>query len=112
MHPIAPDPGWTPLQPIPFHPDYTSQHVIMGAAAASVLAFFYQRDAISFILTTGSGPNARSFHSFSQALDEMGNSRIFVGFHFRTAVRVGSRQGREIGDWVCDNFLTEDRDDY
>ena len=111
-HPIAPEPAWMPLQPTPAHPDYTSQHVIYGAAAATVLAYFYRTDEVSFPVSTGSLPGAvRSFQSFSQALGEMGDSRVFIGFHFRTAVRVGARQGRQIGDWVCDNFLTEDRDD-
>ena len=77
-----------------------------------MLAYFYRTDEVSFSVSTGSLPGVvRSFQSFSQALGEMGDSRVFIGFHFRTAVRVGARQGRQIGDWVCDNFLTEDRDD-
>jgi hypothetical protein len=110
--PFAPDPAWTPLQPTPAHPDYTSLHVIYGASAATVLAYFYCTDQIPFSLSTGSLPGVtRSFHSFSQALDEMAVSRIYVGYHTRTAVRVGARQGRAIGEWVSDRFLTEDRDE-
>jgi hypothetical protein len=110
--PIAPDPAWTPLQPTPAHPDYTSLHVIYGATAATVLEYFYCTDQIPFSLETGSLPGVtRSFHSFSQALEELAVSRIYVGYHTRTAVRVGGRQGRAIGDWVCDRFLTEDRDE-
>jgi hypothetical protein len=112
-NPIAPDPTWTPLQPTPAHPDYTSLHVIYGASAATVLASFYCTDEIPFSLTTASLPGVvRSFHSLSQALEEMSVSRICVGYHTRIAVRVGARQGRAIGDWVCDRFLTEDRDEH
>lgn len=111
-NPIAPDSTWTPLQPTPAHPDYTSLHVIYGASAATVLASFYCTDEVPFSLTTGSLPGVvRSFHSLSQALEEMSVSRIYVGYHTRTAVRVAARQGSAIGDWVCDRFLTEDRDE-
>jgi hypothetical protein len=111
-YPVAPDPTWTPLQPTPAHPDYTSLHVIYGAAAATVLAYFYCTDQIPFSLTTGSLPGVtRSFHSFAQALDELAVSRIYVGYHTRTAVRVGARQGRAIGEWVSDRFLTEEGDE-
>lgn len=109
---IIPDPSWTPLRQTPLHPDYTSQHAVLGSAAASVLAFFFDNDNIPFSVSTSSLPGVtRSFDTFSQAAKENGDARIYVGFHFRTAVRRGSQQGREIADWICDNLLTEDRDD-
>ena len=43
----------------------------------------------------------RTYHSFTQAADENGLSRILVGFHFRTAVTVGIEHGRAIADPRC-----------
>jgi len=107
---LAPDPSWLPLQPTPAHPDYTSQHALLGSAAATVLEFFFETDHIPFTVTTSFGV-PRSFDSFSQAAEENGNSRVYVGFHFRTAVLRGMHQGADVGEWVCDNFLTDHRDD-
>jgi hypothetical protein len=104
------DPTWFPLQQTPAHPDYTSQHAVLGSAVATVLAFFFGTDRVPFSVTTSLGV-PRSFQSFSEAAEENGNSRVYIGFHFRSAVVDGMKQGREVGDWVCDNFLTENDDD-
>lgn len=108
---IPPDPSWLPLvSPTPAHPDYTSQHAILGSVSADVLAFFFGTDRIPFTVTTSSLV-PRHFHSFSQAAEENAHSRIYIGYHFRTAVERGLQQGKDVGDWVCDNFLTDEDDD-
>jgi hypothetical protein len=32
--------------------------------------------------------------------DEIGDSRIYIGFHFRTSIRDGAKLGRHVGDWT------------
>ena len=50
-----PDPTWDSLLPlIAAHPGYTSQHAVIAAAAATVLARFFG-DHTTFTLSTGSG---------------------------------------------------------
>jgi hypothetical protein len=39
----------------------------------------------------------RSYTTFTQAALENAHSRIFIGFHFRKAVEVGTAYGRKIG---------------
>jgi hypothetical protein len=51
----------------------------------------------------------RRFHSFSQAAQENGLSRILVGFHFRNAVQEGIEHGRKIGNRAVDRFLRPER---
>ena len=48
----------------------------------------------------------RSFTSFSQASTEEGLSRIWVGYHFRTAVTEGAKIGQQAGLWTVNNFGT------
>jgi hypothetical protein len=48
----------------------------------------------------------RSFTSFSAAAEEATLSRIFAGQHFNFDLTTGQRLGREVGDFVLDNFLT------
>jgi hypothetical protein len=88
-------------------PDYPSAHAVVGAAAAAVLARFFEGDFVSFTATSGNPyPGlVRHFWSFSEAARENGASRVFAGIHFETAVRGGLRQGEEVGTWVFDNAL-------
>jgi PAP2 superfamily len=93
---------WTP--PVPDHP---STHTVLGAAAATVMARFFNTDLISFSMTSGE-PNpgiTRKFWSFSEAARENGASRILCGIHFRTAVNVGYTQGEHVGKWVFEHAL-------
>ena len=40
----------------------------------------------------------RAFTSFSEAAVENGNSRIYIGFHFRHAVTEGIKLGSKVGN--------------
>jgi hypothetical protein len=107
---------WTPLAPTPPIPDYPSTHSVEGGAAAQVLQRFFGDDDISFDTCSltllvaeercgGTAEARRSFASFTQAAEENGESRIYVGFHFRKAVEAGIKQGRKIGNWAVSHFL-------
>jgi hypothetical protein len=102
-----PDPGWDSLLNSPALPDYPSTHSILGGAASEVLRRFFHHDDIAFTTTSGApfGGITRSYTSFSQAAVENGNSRIYAGIHFRSAVEDGIAQGRRIGRFVFTHAL-------
>jgi hypothetical protein len=94
-------------------PDYPSTHTVLGAAAAAVLARFFDTDMVAFSMTSGA-PYAgitRRFWSFSEAAQENGASRILAGIHFPSAVRAGYVQGDLIGAWTYDRALRPVRAD-
>jgi hypothetical protein len=100
------DPAWESLRPTPAAPDYTSGHSVQGGAMSQVLARFFGTDEVSFSTTSTTLPGVfRSFSSFSQAAEENGNSRVYVGFHFRHAVNEGIQLGRKIGKVAFDHYL-------
>jgi hypothetical protein len=101
------DPTWTPLAVTPAHPDYISNHAVYSAAAANVLALVFADDNFDFSISTSTSPNGavRSYHSFSQAANECGLARIWVGYHFHTAVRHGLSQGKQIGRFAFEHYL-------
>ena len=103
----AGDAEWLSQLPTPPIPDYPSNHTVLGAAAAAVLARCFETDFVNFSMTSGAPyPGiTRSFWSFSQAAQENGASRILAGIHFRTAVNAGYRQGEEMGTWVFEHAL-------
>jgi hypothetical protein len=44
----------------------------------------------------------RSFRSFTEALEEVKNARIFGGIHFRTACDVGQKLGESVARHVLE----------
>jgi membrane-associated phospholipid phosphatase len=101
------DSEWLSYLPTPPVPDYPSNHTVEGAAAATVMARFFNTDFISFSMTSGAPyPGiTRKFWSFSEAARENGASRILCGIHFSTAVNEGYIQGERIGEWAFQQAL-------
>jgi hypothetical protein len=99
--------AWLSYLDTPPVPDHPSAHAVTGAAAAAVLARYFESDFVSFTATSGDPyPGlVRHFWSFSEAARENGASRVLAGIHFPTAVRAGLGQGDEVGTWVFDNAL-------
>jgi hypothetical protein len=108
------DPNWSSLLNTPAIPDYTSTHSVAGGASAEVLRRFFDHDDVPFTTTSGV-PFAgltRSYTSFSQAAAENGDSRVYAGIHFRSAVEDGIKQGEKIGHFVFRHALQPlNRDD-
>ncbi len=96
------DPQWNTFLNTPPIPDYPSTHSVLGAAAAEVLARYFDDDTIAFMVTSGApfGGITRPFTSFSAAARENGNSRVYAGIDFRTAVRDGLWLGGKIGSFT------------
>jgi len=102
------DPNWLPEagKTAP-DPSYPGAHAVISAAGAEVLISFFERDRFEFNVTSEVLPGVeRSFTSLSSAAEEATLSRIFAGQHFRFDLTTGQRQGREVADFVLDNFLT------
>jgi hypothetical protein len=73
---------------------------------SEVLAWFFGTDNVNFSTTSTTLPGVfRSFSSFLQAAEENGNSRVYVGFHFRHAVNEGIKLGQKIGKIAFDHYL-------
>jgi hypothetical protein len=99
------DPNWMSEMEIGPVPEYPSGHSGQGGAMSTVLARFFG-DRISFSTTSTMAPGAtRAFTSFSEAAVENGNSRIYVGFHFRHAVTEGIKLGTKVGTVTFNHYL-------
>jgi hypothetical protein len=104
-------PDFTP----PF-PSYPSGHAGFGGALFEVLRQFYGRDDISFTfvsdefngVTRDSDGDVRprlprGFTSFSEAEEENGQSRIYLGIHWSFDKTEGIEQGRRVARYVMRN---------
>jgi PAP2 superfamily len=101
----VPDPDWTPLVVTPPFPEYPSAHSCASGAAARVLSHYFGEQT-SFVATNDALPGQRrSFPSFSAALDEAKDARVFAGVHFRTACQAAQALGDSVGKYVLQHSL-------
>ena len=101
----TPDPTWMPLFATPAHPEYPSGHSCVSGAAGVILAnYFGERTRFSVESDVMPGV-VRSFDSFSTALEEVKNARIFAGIHFRSATNDGQTLGVSVAEYVLENAV-------
>ncbi len=101
----VPDPAWMPLIVTPPFPEYPSAHSCASGAAARVLSHYFG-EKIAITVTNDALPGqTRSFVSFSAALDEVADARVFGGIHFRTACKAGQALGMSVGEYVVKHSL-------
>ncbi|MFO0973112.1 MAG: phosphatase PAP2 family protein [Phycisphaerae bacterium] len=106
-------PNFTP----PF-PAYPSGHAGFGGALFGVLRSYYGTDNISFSFTSDEFNGVtkdnngvvrpmvtRSYTSLSQAEEENGQSRIYLGIHWTFDKSEGIAQGNRVADYVMDHVF-------
>jgi hypothetical protein len=97
------DPTWTPLFATPAHQDYPSGHSCISGAATAILADEFG-ERTSFTLRSDVLVGVpRTFRSFSEALEDVKDARVFAGIHFRTACDDGTALGKAVAQYVLDN---------
>jgi hypothetical protein len=100
-----PDPAWTPLLVTPPFPEYTSGHACATGARMSTFAFFFGRNNIPFSATSADTGTTRSFESFSQAIAEAVDARVWGGIHFRTADTQGAKIGIQVTAFMARHYF-------
>jgi len=114
-----PDPTWQPFldsHPLaayrgtPAHPENPSAHATFSGAAAFILESAFG-DNTSFTVTSEAAPGTRQYSSFSQAIADIADARVFGGIHYRTSCVRGDALGRAVAEYVSTHAFRRRGDD-
>jgi hypothetical protein len=103
------DPSWTALITAPY-PDHPSGHLGQDSSHTTVLRMFFgDAPAGGYQITSGAtnhgGAATRTFASFSQAVNEIVEARIWAGLHYRTADLQAVQLGTNVADYAAANYF-------
>jgi membrane-associated phospholipid phosphatase len=94
-----------PESTTPNFPAYVSGHSTFGTATFAMLRKIYGTDTVPFQLTSAQTGTTRSYASFSEAHDENGRSRVFLGVHWSFDDQEGQTLGQRVADHIWDRSL-------
>src|SRR5712692_1061321 len=95
------DPNWIGLVITPNHPEYPSAHACFAGGWTEALRSYFGIDAFSFAIDSNV-PNlmfpVRSYSSFSEALTDIRNARIYGGMHYENSTLRGAEIGQHVAE--------------
>jgi hypothetical protein len=92
------DTAWLSFIPTPAHPEYSSAHSVVSAAASEALGALFG-DIGPFTDHTWDylGFPTRTFNTFRAIGVDAGDSRFYGGIHYQPSIDIGLQQGRVVG---------------
>jgi hypothetical protein len=103
----VPDQTWTPLGTTPNHPEYPANHGCVSGAVATILKGYFGTPNVNFTVSS-TVFNPAHVHTFNNTKDleqEVGDARIYAGFHYHHSVVQGFVLGQHVAQYVLVNFF-------
>lgn len=107
----SPDASWMPLLVTPYFQEYAAAHPGVSSAATSVLSSFFGRRAEFTVTSNGLPGVQRSFTSFSGAVAQVADARVFAGFHFRFSTVDAMQMGVQIANYAESTLMQHVNDE-
>ncbi len=104
----ARDTEWLPLIDTPPFPDHPSGHGCASGSIARTLQAFFGTDQMEFSTNSVVSGTTRKFTTFTQAIEEIVDARVYSGIHFRTADEQGALMGKRVANYAQDHFFERD----
>ena len=111
---LSGDPAWLSLVATPPHPEFPAGHGCLSGASTSTLKRFFDTDSFQFTIDStfaGVTTPVRSYSSFSQALDEVIDARVYGGMHYRFSGETGAEIGKKAARLAARAFRPAHHDD-
>jgi hypothetical protein len=103
----SPDANWVAFIANPPYPAYPGNNAAIGMSHATIFALVFGRDDIPYQHTwEGAGGMTRSYLGFTAMAQEQADSRIYGGIHYRFDNLAGQSVGRNVANYVYQNFMT------
>ena len=105
------DQTWSTYIPTPNHPEFPSGHSTTGGATLSMMSnIFGENFSITLHTYDYLGYPSRSYTSFTQMLNEISDSRLYGGLHYKATLDKSIVQGKKVTENILNNvkFLKED----
>jgi len=99
-----PDANWIAQVVTPNHPEYPAAHGCFSGASTQTLKSFFGTDNLTFAIDSnvaGLTNSVRWYDSFSEALDEVRNARVYGGMHYRNSTQKGAILGKQVSQFVA-----------
>jgi hypothetical protein len=107
-----PDPAWLGVVGTPNHPEYPAAHGCISGALTETLTFFFGTDRFDFTIDSkvaGLTVPVRHYTSFSQALQDILDARVYGGMHYRNSTRKGAILGKQVSHFTTRHFFRPSR---
>jgi hypothetical protein len=99
-----PDANWTPLANTPPHPEYPCGHCLSAAAVGAVIEAEFGSRMPAIVLEM-EGALLRRYPTAQAYLDEVAESRLLVGVHYRFSLEAGKAMGLTLGKLAVERQL-------
>jgi hypothetical protein len=94
------DPLWTPLGPVPNHPEYPAAHACIAGTLSQTLREAFGTRRLSFSFTSTVTGSTHQYASIDDMVEELQIARIWGGMHFRHALADGAALGSKTTRYV------------
>jgi len=103
----VPDPTWMSLGITPNHPEYPAAHGCVTGAVSEILEAYFGTPNVNFTVssTVFSPPHAHTFGSTKDLEKEVGDARVYTGFHYHHSIVQGFVLGHHVAHQVLLNFF-------
>jgi hypothetical protein len=98
------DSNWEPMANTPPHPEYPCGHCLSAGAVGTVIASEFGKNMPVIVLEEDSTLLLRYLDA-QDYIDEVGESRILFGVHYRNSVDVGKAMGVSIGKLAVERYF-------
>lgn len=111
---LTDDPSWLGVVVTPNHPEYPAAHGSFSGASVETLSSFFRTDRFRFTIDStfaGVTTPVRTYSSFSQALREVLDARIYGGMHYRNSTHEGAILGKHVSHFATRHYFRRQRCD-
>src|SRR5437868_4773600 len=103
-----PDANWIGVVVTPNHPEYPAAHGCFSGASCETLTYFFGTDNFNFTMNSlvpGLTEPVRQYTTFSQALQDALDARVYGGMHFRNSTQKGAIIGKQVSHFATRHFF-------